>query len=346
MLVHPLVFEPIYKHRIWGGDRILKYWGRPAQADPRIGESWELSDLESDPSRVAVGPAKGKTLHELMDAWGASLMGGVARMDDRFPLLIKFLDARESLSVQVHPSDAVARTLGGLVRVKHEAWYVLEAEGGGFIYHGQKPGVTADAFREAMLTGRPDDVLRRVNVRAGDCYHLPSGTPHALGEGVLVAEVQTSSDTTYRTYDWGRVDATTGKPRELHLDQALACIDFDSPPAPPMQERSHVASLWTAVTRLATCPFFTIERVRMIEGLQQPIPYAEPVIWIVLEGEGQLHWRRGATPIPFRRGDVVLLPARMEDASVGVTSAAQWLEVTMPVRGSALLQGGQGLGTR
>lgn len=332
MLVHPLIFRPIYKYRVWGGDRIFSLLDRgPAPAEP-IGESWDLADLETDVSVVALGPAAGQSLHDLMQQWGSALMGRVGTVDGRFPLLIKYLDARQSLSVQVHPNEAVARKLGGSVRVKHEAWYILEAGPEGFIYHGLKDGVDENSFLSAMREGRPDDVLRRVRVRAGDCTYLPSGTPHALGADVVVAEVQTPSDVTYRTYDWGRTDPTTGKPRQLHLEQAVECMTFGSPPAPVWQERTHVASLWTAVTRLVSCPSFVIERVRMVEGIEQRIPYAEPVVWMVLEGQGEIQWRSGARPIPFHRGDVVLLPALMEDASVRLSAASQWLEVTVPVR--------------
>ncbi len=332
MFVHPLIFEPIYKPRVWGGTRIFSFLSRDPVDSTPIGESWELVDLEEDESRVAVGHARGKGLHQLMQEWGTSLMGRVAPLGGRFPLLIKYLDARENLSVQVHPDEHTANRLGGTVRPKHEAWYVLEAPPDGFIYHGLREGTTPEAFRAAMLEGRPDDVLRHVHVRAGDCYFLPSGTPHALGAGVLVAEVQTPSDITYRTYDWGRIDPATQGPRELHLDQAIECIDFDAAPPPLQQERSHVASLWTAVTRLAACPSFVIERVRMVEGIEQRIPYAEPVVWIILSGGGEIQWRRGARPIPFKRADVVLLPAMMEEPTVRLSAASQWLEVTVPVR--------------
>jgi mannose-6-phosphate isomerase len=331
MSAHPLVFEPIYKPKIWGGQRIFDHFERMPISDEPIGESWELADLEEDQSRVASGPARGKTITQLVAEWGRDLMGSVELFEGRFPLLIKFLDACESLSVQVHPSEAVAKRLGGNVRVKHESWYVLSSEPGGAIYHGLEPGVTAERFREAGLTGEVDGVLRRIEVKQGDCYYLPSGTPHALGEGVLVAEVQTPSDITYRTYDWGRVDQKTGKPRELHLDQAMECIDFDSPSPAPMQERSHVASLWTAVTRLCRCPSFNIELVRMVEGTQQRIPYAEPVVWIVLDGTGEIEWRKGADPIRFSKGSVVLLPAALRDAEVLITAPTKWLEVSIPV---------------
>ena len=246
-------------------------------------------------------------------------MGHVQLVEGRFPLLIKFLDAAQSLSVQVHPT-------------KHEAWYVLAADPGGIVYHGLEPGINAETFREAMLTGRIEGVLRRIVVKPGRCYYLPSGTAHALGAGVLVAEIQTPSDITYRAYDWGRIDPKTGRPRELHLEQAIECIDFDHPAPRPMQERSHVASTWTAVTRLVTCPSFTIEKVRTAEGARQQIPYGEPVVWVILDGQGLIEWGRGGEPTPFRPGNVLLLPAELPaEACVQVTAAAQWLEVTVPV---------------
>lgn len=331
MAVAPLIFTPLYKPRIWGGDRIFTHFSRPRPVDSGpVGESWELVDLEEDQSVVASGPAQGRTLRELMETWGPDLLGRTPAFEGRFPLLIKFLDAQQDLSVQVHPSEPYAARMGGSTRVKHEAWYVLAARPGAVIWHGLEPGVTADAFREAMLAGRVEGVLRRVHVREGECYFLPSGTPHALGAGLLVAEVQTPSDTTYRAYDWGRLDPATGRTRELHLEQAIACIDFDSPSLPPVQPRSHVASLWTAVTRLTACPSFVIELVRMVEGAEQHIPYAEPVVWIVLEGHGEIHW--GARHrIAFRKGDVILLPAHLEEGRVRITAATRWLEVTVPV---------------
>lgn len=326
----PLIFEPIYKPRPWGGRRIFSYFDRPPAGDGPIGESWELADLESDQSVVAVGPAKGRTLPTLMKEWGRALLGGVAPVQGRFPLLIKYLDARETLSIQVHPSRAVADRLGGPVRVKDEAWYILDAAPGSVIYHGLEPGVDAAGFRRAMTAGRVEGVLRTVPVRPGECYLLPSGLPHALGAGVLVAEVQSPSDVTYRAYDWGRVDPATGRPRELHLEAAIECIDFAAGSPPPMQPRAHVASLWTAVTRLVECPAFVIEHVRMVEGTEQAIPYAEPVVWIVLDGAGELLWGRGES-LAFGPGRVILLPARLEEPRVRIAASTRWLEVSVPV---------------
>ncbi len=330
MPAYPVIFEPIYKPKIWGGDRIFTHFDRPRPTAEPVGESWELADLEEDQSKVVNGPAAGKSITSLVAEWGKDLIGHVELIDGRFPLLIKFLDAAESLSVQVHPTEAVARKIGGSCRVKHEAWYILAAEKGSVIYHGLEPGVNAEAFREAMLTGRVEGILRRVPVRPGDCYYLPSGTAHALGAGVLVAEVQTPSDVTYRTYDWGRLDPSTGRPRDLHLEQAMECIDFDAPSPPPMQERSHVATISTAVTRLVACPSFTIEKVRMSEGTRRDIPHAEPVVWIVVEGSGRIEWKAGK-PLEFRKGNVVLLPAGLTEGMVGIAEDTHWLEVTVPV---------------
>jgi len=332
MIVQPLVFEPIYKPKIWGGNHIFTCFDREKTSTEPIGESWELADLEEDQSRVAIGEAQGKTLTELVADWGKKLMGQVKLIDGRFPLLIKFLDARQSLSVQVHPNERVARKLGGNVRVKHEAWYILATDPGGSIYHGLEPGIDARTFREAMVTGQVQGVLRRIDVQPGDCYYLPSGTPHALGQGVLVAEVQTPSDITYRTYDWGRVDSKTGQTRELHLDQAMECIDFESPQPSPMQERSHLANMAMTITRLVSCPSFIIEKVRIAEGARQHIARGEPAVWMMLEGEAVIAWEQGTEPIHVRAGNVILLPADLPtDAAVTVTKPAEWLDVTVPV---------------
>lgn len=331
MMVHPFVFEPIYKSKLWGGKKIFTHFDRPPTAGVPIGESWELADLEADASRVAMGPACGWTLTELVQQCGADLIGEAGLFEGRFPLLIKYLDARTSLSVQVHPTEAVARRLGGNVRVKHEAWYILAAEPGGMIYHGLEPGVDADTFRDAMLTGRVDGVLRKMPVQPGECYYLPSGTCHALGAGVLVAEVQTPSDITYRTYDWGRVDPNTGQSRELQLDQAIECIDFSTPSPSPMQERSEIAHGPAPATRLVSCPSFVIDQVQVPEGTEQVVARGEMAVWIVLAGHGLIESPSLSEPIEFTRGNVLLLPAGLPDARVQTTALTEYLEVTVPV---------------
>lgn len=329
MNVYPLKFSPIAKRRLWGGRRLEALFGKPLPPNTLIGETWELADLEDNQSVVAVGPAKSKTLRQLVDEWGTELLGRAERIAGRFPLLIKFLDARETLSVQVHPDAAMAAKLGGAVRVKHEAWYVIEAEAGAVIYRGLADGVDRDGLAEAIRSGTVESVLRKVPVKAGQCYYLPSGTLHALGAGVVVAEVQTPSDVTYRVFDWNRVDPATGRPRELHIDEALQCVRFGEQTV-QTQSRAHVVSVWTTVTRLADCESFIIEKVRMVEGLDQEIPYAELVVWIVLEGTGTITSKH-APAVPFAPGDVVLLPANLKDGRVQTKSDCVWLEVTVPI---------------
>ncbi len=331
MSVHPLIFEPIFKRRIWGGQSLRRVLGKAIPPDQPIGESWELADLPEAASVVAGGPLAGRDLPGLVADWGPRMMGRASLFDGSFPLLIKFLDAREDLSVQVHPDRAMAERLGGGVRVKHEAWYVLHTAGDAAIYKGVRPGVTAQSFAAAVADGSCAELLNRIPVRVGDCHYLPSGTVHALGAGVLVAEVQTPSDVTYRVFDWNRVDPDSGQPRALHVAEALQCIYF-GPYDGGAQQRSHVGSYWTTVTRLVSCESFTIEKVRMVAGLEQRIPYAEPVVWIVLQGSGRIAYGGGGDTLAFRPGDTVLLPADLQEARVLLDDDGVWLEVTLPAR--------------
>lgn len=333
MDVYPLMFEPIFKPKIWGGRGLETLLKKSLPDDQPVGESWEIADLEDDQSVVANGPARGRTLGELVGEWGAELTGSASLFEGRFPLLIKFLDAQKTLSVQVHPDEAMAKRLGGRVRVKNEAWYILDAAPDGFIYRGVRPGTSAEVFRRAINEQRVESLLERIPVRKGECYYLQSGTVHALGAGVLVAEVQTPSDITYRVYDWNRIEESTGRPRELHIEDALQCISFDTKPI-AAEKREHVASVWTTVTGLVHCESFVIERVRMGEGVEQRIPYEELVIWIVLEGAGRITCDGAGSPVEFKLGDTVLLPAGMKSGVIKALEDCMWLEVTIPIPSS------------
>ena len=186
MVVCPLVFQPIYKPRIWGGRRLVTLFDRSLPGDGPIGESWEVADLEDDQSVARAGDeAKGKTLGRLTEEWGPKLFGQAELCQGRFPLLIKYLDARDALSVQVHPDEATARRFGGSVRAKDEAWYVVAAEAGACIYRGLVPGVDQQAFRAAVKAGAVRETLREIPVKAGQCFYLPAGTVHALGAGAV-----------------------------------------------------------------------------------------------------------------------------------------------------------------
>ncbi len=328
MDICPLIFEPIFREKVWGGRSLETLYQKPLPAGAAIGESWECADLENAVSVVSRGPAKGRSLRELIDAWGEGLLGRASLVDGRFPLLIKFLDAQQDLSIQVHPDEAWAKQMGGPVRVKHEAWHVIRAEPEACIYRGLRPGATVDELRTAV-TVRPAAILEyleRIPVKAGQTYFLPSGTPHALGAGTVVAEVQTPSDITYRLYDWDRT--RPGADAGLHIEEGLACIipeiDFAS-----YEKRSHVTSLFTTVSRLVKCPSFVMEKVRFIGELEQEIPYSELVCWIVLEGEGSVLFDRDGE-LGFRPGDVVILPAALRNARIQTKTDCAWIEVTVP----------------
>ncbi|HEX4638253.1 MAG TPA: type I phosphomannose isomerase catalytic subunit [Chthoniobacterales bacterium] len=222
-LISPLTFEPIFMERIWGGRKLAELFGKNLPAGKRIGESWEIVDRPEAQSVVANGDLKGKTLHELWSQDRQSIFGDVPDTP-RFPLLIKILDAQEKLSLQVHPPEKIAAQLGG--EPKTECWYVAAAEENAELFVGFGKPTTREEFKRCLENGTVADCLHALPVKPGDVMFLPSGRFHAIGAGNVLIEVQQNSDTTYRVFDWNRVDESTGKPRPLHVDQALECIDF------------------------------------------------------------------------------------------------------------------------
>ena len=330
---YPLTFIPILKEKVWGG-RMLSTLGRELAGGDSvlIGESWELADLAdtspsgggggAERSTIANGPLAAMSLHEAIGTFGPRLMGRLGTTGDGdFPVLVKFLDARENLSVQVHPSEAFAKAHPE-AHLKSEAWYVMEADANAVIYKGVREGVTPEQFRQAIEGGTAQDLLISVPVKSGDCHYLPSGTCHALGAGILVAEVQTPSDTTFRVYDWGRTD------RQLHVDQAIQCIRFGPPDTEQYEKRTHIAGMFTTVSRLVTCEHFRIEKIRMSEGYEQEMPYDQPAVWTVLKGRGTITPGNGADPVDFNRGETLLIPADLPEARIALHEDTVWLEVT------------------
>ncbi len=255
MALYPLKFEPIFRPMPWGGTRLRGMLRRPADPAP-TGEAWVLSDVDGALSAVTNGPLAGATLRDVLAAHGAELFGPAAPADGRFPLLLKLLDARTELSVQVHPDDAQAVALKGPGhRGKTEAWVILDADPtASWIYAGFEAGVTAADFRAALAAKTVPAALHRFTPAPGDCVFLPAGTVHAIGADILLFEIQQTSDITYRLYDWDRVDAA-GKPRELHVDAGLSVADFGRGPCDPVAPR-------VAGDRetLVECPQFTLHR--------------------------------------------------------------------------------------
>ena len=223
-ITNPLAFEPIFIERMWGGRRLESELHKKLPPKKRIGESWEIVDRSEAQSIVAAGPFRGKTLHELWTQHRQEIFGQ-APDTPRFPLLIKILDARETLSLQVHPPENVASRLGG--EPKSEFWYVSAADPGAELFVGFREPITRDRFEERLRDGTVIDYVHRVPVQAGNAVFLPAGRIHAIGAGNLLIEIQQNSDTTYRAFDWNRTDPTTGTKRDLHVEQAIQCIDFE-----------------------------------------------------------------------------------------------------------------------
>jgi mannose-6-phosphate isomerase len=223
-MLYPFVFHPILKERVWGGRKLEQLYGKPLPAERPIGESWEISDRPGDVSVIANGPLAGKDLYWLMQNHQQDLLGDAAAADGRFPLLIKILDARETLSLQVHPPADKAAGLRG--EPKTEMWYIAEADPKAKLYVGLKRGTTRRDFQEKLRLGTVAQCFHQLRVRSGDAMFLPSGRVHAIGAGLVIFEIQQNSDTTYRVFDWNR-KGLDGRPRELHVEQALASINFD-----------------------------------------------------------------------------------------------------------------------
>ena len=220
----PIVFQPLFAERVWGGRHLESLYGKSLPAGNPIGESWEIVDRETEQSVVANGPLKGRTLHELWSENRAEIFGKTTIDSPRFPLLFKLLDARERLSVQVHPPAAVAPKLKG--EPKTEMWYFADCDPKSEIYAGLKNGVTRESFAKALQDGTVAEQIHTLPVKAGEAIFIPSGRIHAIGAGNVIVEVQQNSDTTYRVFDWNRV-GLDGKPRSLHLDESLESTDFN-----------------------------------------------------------------------------------------------------------------------
>jgi mannose-6-phosphate isomerase len=298
--LYPLRFKPIFKAAIWGGRRLAEMFPH-APAEGPIGEAWLLSDHGDEVSVIADGRLAGTTLRELMRDRREELLGPSLAHYDTFPLLLKIIDARENLSVQVHPDDALAQSLAKVPRGKTEAWVVLHAEPGSRIYAGLKPGVDQSRLEQAIANGTVVDCLHSFEPTVGDCVYLPAGTVHALGAGITIFEVQQTSDTTYRLHDWNRIDAKTGRPRQLHVEEAITCVNFDSRPIMPVRGKQPT----DGDVKFMQCDYFDIWWTSEPPG--ECFERTERArVLLCLAGETTL--RRGTTGTHFQPFDVVLVP--------------------------------------
>jgi mannose-6-phosphate isomerase len=324
--LYPLRFEPIYQYRLWGGRRLASLLSASLPGDGPIGEAWVLSDRTDHQSQVANGPLRGQTLGQVIEQFREPLMGKLSSRFTRFPLLLKFLDAHEMLSVQVHPSDDSSELVPAGDTAKTEAWVVIEAENGSHIYAGLRPGTTASNLRQSLDDGTVADHLVNIVPKPGDAVFIPGGTVHTLGDDVVVFEVQQNSDTTFRLYDWGHVDPETKEPRALQVDEALACIKFGESnsglTAPRVETTSPVER-----ERLFDCHAFLVWRVLG----QDPFTVgatAEPRVLVCIKGSGRI--MHNGTPYAVGKGDVWLLPAEAGECAFQPRGEIALLEIAIP----------------
>ncbi len=331
--LYPLTFHPVFKDYPWGGRTLAERFGR-ALPEGIVAESWEIAAHPNGSSTVRSGPLAGLPLTDVQERWGEALVGSNSRgalETGRFPLLIKLLDARRWLSVQVHPDDAYGLAHEGEPG-KTEMWVVLHAEPGAELIYGFAPGITRAGYAAAVEAGRGAEPLHRLAVQKGDTLFVPAGSVHALGPGIVVAEIQQNSDTTYRIYDWGR-------PRPLHIEQALDVLNFDlvEPAAtrPVLLEENGLRR-----EELARCPYFVTERLALPAGARRAgaCTGATFEIWGVMEGAAEVQW--AGEPLALSAVDWALLPAALGDFALAARTPSTLLRVTVPPPGAAQAQSG------
>ncbi len=310
--VEPLTFKPLYMERVWGGRELERVYGRELP-DPKqpFGESWEIVDREKEQSVVDHGPLAGTTLHELWTTRREELFGAVYGGIERFPILIKVLDARDDLSIQVHPPVHLAAQLGG--EPKTEMWYIADSDPGAKLYVGLKHGVSRADFETAIQNGTVEECVHAVSPKPGDSIFIASGRLHAIGAGFLIHEIQQNSDTTYRVFDWNRM-GLDGKPRELHVSESMASIDFDD--FEPGMDTPNGENL-------AVCPYFKTDKKALKSGASLSNPAGDFSIVSVVEGS-----MSSAEGRSFGKGQFLLLPKGATPVTAAEDSIV--LQVTLP----------------
>lgn len=330
--IYPLTFAPMFRDYIWGGRNLETKLGRQIP-DGIIAESWEISGHPSSPTAVDNGAMAGKPLPELLNLLGLNLVGqrSTAMLKrGKFPLLIKLLDANKPLSVQVHPNDEYANIHENGELGKTEMWYILYAKPDAHLIYGlARAGVTRNEFADAARSGELDSYLHKLPVKTGDAVFIPSGSLHAIMDGIIIAEIQQNSDTTYRVYDWNRVGAD-GQPRPLHIDKAVEVINFNQiQPGPyPFELLESRAGLRRE--RISACPYFNVERITFEAGatFRGCCDGNTFEIWGVMSGAGQVKW--SGQPLGLTAVRFTLLPAILGNFEVQATQPGEWLRIYVP----------------
>jgi mannose-6-phosphate isomerase len=321
-VLYPLVFHPGFKERVWGGRELEKLFGKKLPAGKLIGESWEISDRPGDESIVANGKFAGQSLHQLMEKFPREILGHARpAAGNRFPILCKILDAREKLSLQVHPPAHKAAELNG--EPKTEMWFIADAAPGAELFVGLKRGITRAEFEKRVSDGTVADCFHRVPVRAGDAMFLPSGRVHAIGAGLVIFEIQQNSDTTYRVFDWNRV-GLDGKPRELHLPQSLASIDFNDF-EPPLVQADFSGDENNQSRPLVRHELFHVDSAELKNGARASLKPKK--LQILAVTRGSIDVQSGTDAVTLGAGQFCLIPAELTGVTITARADSAVLQV-------------------
>lgn len=320
-MLYPLLFQPIFKERVWGGRNLARLYGKAIPESRPIGESWEITDRPEGVSVIANGPLAGKSLRWLMENHRRDVLGADAAPTGPFPVLVKILDAQETLSVQVHPPAAIAAKHGG--EPKTEMWFITDATPSAELFVGLKAGVTREEFEQRIENGSVAEALHRVPVKPGSTMFLPSGRLHAIGGGNVLFEIQQNSDTTYRVFDWNRT-GLDGKPRELHVPQSLASIDF-ADFEPGLIENKYSRNEVFSVRYLIDDPLFRIDACKVKRGKRFYLSSESAQILGLVSGS--LTVSHGEHTLALKPGDFCLLPARLGRCALTAETASEFLHV-------------------
>lgn len=323
-MLPPLTFQPILKRIRWGGRRLGTLLHKQIGEACDYAESWEIADHADGQSLVADGPLAGQSLSSLIRNHGQDLLGRQS-LGSQFPLLIKFLDAHDWLSLQVHPDDRLAKQFNPSENGKTEAWVIIDSQPDSQIAAGLRAGVTSEEFCEALRNGSVESCLNLISVKPGDCIMVPAGTVHALGPGIVLAEVQQQSNLTFRLFDWGRVDSS-GKPRPVHVEESLACTDFTRGPVAAV-EPVQLCDSSHPFEELVRCEHFVIRRHRFLDPIRISTDDRFRVL-ICLNGSAVVKSKYGNAQMPV--ATTVLLPACSGVTQVIPTGPVTMLEVLCP----------------
>lgn len=326
-MLYPLTFETIYKDKIWGGQKINTILGKDFSPLPNCGETWEVSDVEGNVSVVKEGSLQGKTLRELVEQYKDELVGKHVydQYGNRFPLLIKFIDANDDLSIQVHPDDALAAKRNSGFG-KTEMWYIMQADEGAKLNSGFNREVTKEEYVQAVADNTIQDILNIEPAQPGDVFFLPAGRVHYIGKGLLLAEIQQTSDTTYRIYDFDRVDATTGQKRELHTDLAVDAIDYQHYDHYKTQYEKKLNESVNAVTS----NYFVTNVLNFEQEVEHDYSHIDSFVILICVGGSLTIEAAGGYSVPLKMGQCALIPASVNNVTLVPDGSMTVLETYVP----------------